>query len=81
MKELFLVFIHFLYKRRVFVILFVVFFGLSSYAINLAFGKNSFSILSRNQEMEKKLRDEILKLQLKNTRIQKELFEIKGLEP
>ncbi|RDU73287.1 hypothetical protein CQA57_05210 [Helicobacter anseris] len=81
MKGFFFNFMHSLYKKRVFIALFVIFFGLSSYAINLAFGKNSFSVLSRNQDMEKKLKDEIFKLQIKNTKIQKELFEIKGLEP
>ncbi|WP_104697882.1 MULTISPECIES: hypothetical protein [unclassified Helicobacter] len=81
MKDLFFNFLHLLHKKRVFIILFVFFFGLSTYAMILAFGKQSFSVLSHNKDVEKKLKDDILKLQLENSKIQKKLFEIKGLEP
>lgn len=70
-----------LYHRRVFIILFAFFFGLSYYAIFLAFGDQSFSVLARNQNIEKRLKYDIQKLQMQNTQIQKKLFEIKGLEP
>lgn len=74
-------FLHLLYQKRVFIVLIVVFLGLTLYASNLAFGDQSFSVLSHNKNLEKRLKDEIQRLQLENTQIQKELFEIKGLEP
>ncbi len=74
-------FLHFLYHKRVFIILIAVFLGLTFYAGNLAFGNQSFSTLSHHQNLEKKLKDAIYTLQLENTKIQKKLFEIKGLEP
>lgn len=81
MKDLFFNSLHFLYKKRVVIILSIFFFGLSAYAMALAFGKQSFSVLSHNKDIEKRLKDDILKLQLENSKIQKKLFEIKGLEP
>lgn len=44
-------------------------------------GKYSLRILIENQNLEKKLDNEILELRLENAKLRKELFEIKGLEP
>lgn len=81
MKNIFITYARELYHKRVFIILFGFFFGLSYYAFILAFGDQSFSVLARNQNIEKKLKYNIQKLQMQNTQIQKKLFEIKGLEP
>ncbi|WP_104721877.1 hypothetical protein [Helicobacter mesocricetorum] len=48
---------------------------------NLLFGSNSLSVLLELEEKEKKMRQEVNFLTHQNANLQKELFELKGLEP
>lgn len=74
-------FIRTIYHKRVIILLIGFFLALSIYAGWLAFGPQSFAVLSRNQALEKYLADSIQTLRLENATLQKKLFEIKGLEP
>ena len=83
-KSMYALFQHYMrivYHKRAIIILVLSIISLSLYAGYLAFGPQSFSVLSHNQEIEKKLKDNIQSLQLENAMLQKKLFEIKGLEP
>lgn len=51
------------------------------YIGNLLFGSNSLSILLELQEKKEKMRQEVNFLTNQNAKLQKELFELKGLEP
>lgn len=51
------------------------------YVGNLLFGNNSFSVLLKNNQMEAQMRQEVDRLMHENAALQKELFELKGLEP
>ena len=51
------------------------------YVGNLLFGDNSLSILLSNKQKESQMRQEMNRLMQENAMLQKELFELKGLEP
>lgn len=51
------------------------------YIGNLLFGNNSFSVLLQLQNKEEEMRKEVDTLREENAKLQKELFELKGLEP
>lgn len=51
------------------------------YIGNLLFGSNSLSILLELQEKKEKIHQEVNFLTNQNANLQKELFELKGLEP
>ncbi len=75
---------HFLrvaYHKRAIILLVMIFITFSIYAGFLAFGPQSFSVLSYDQAMKRQLEDNIQTLQEQNATLQKKLFEIKGLEP
>ena len=48
---------------------------------NLFFGTNSLSVLFELQNKEKQISKEVKNLMNENAKLQKELFELKGLEP
>ncbi|MDE5603170.1 MAG: hypothetical protein K2I71_04540 [Helicobacter sp.] len=48
---------------------------------NLLFGSNSLSVLLELEKKEKKMRQEVDFLTHQNANLQKEFFELKGLEP
>ena len=48
---------------------------------NLLFGSNSLSVLLTLDEKEDAIRFEVERVMNENARLQKELFELKGLEP
>lgn len=70
-----------LYHKRAILLLILVILTLSIYVGWLTFGPQSFSVLARNQALERYLSDSIQTLRLENATLQKKLFEIKGLEP
>ncbi|MDE5591716.1 MAG: hypothetical protein K2I63_01995 [Helicobacter sp.] len=51
------------------------------YIGNLLFGVNSLSVLLELKEKEKNMRQEVQFLTRQNANLQKEFFELKGLEP
>lgn len=51
------------------------------YVGNLLFGDNSLSVLLSNKQKESQMRQEMNRLMQENAMLQKELFELKGLEP
>ncbi|WP_121763527.1 FtsB family cell division protein [Helicobacter burdigaliensis] len=54
---------------------------LALYFGNLLFGENSLSVLYKLKNKEEAIRTEVNRLMNENARLQKELFELKGLEP
>ena len=50
------------------------------YVGNLLFGDNSLSVLLSNKQKESQMRQEMNRLMQENAMLQKELFELKGLE-
>ena len=55
--------------------------GLGLYVGNLLYGVNSLSVLDELTHKEVHLKSTIEKLKEENARLQKEYFELKGLEP
>ena len=55
--------------------------GLGFYVGNLIYGVNSLSVLRKLTNQEIHLKNNIEKLKEENARLQKEYFELKGLEP
>ena len=55
--------------------------GLGFYVGNLLYGVNSLSVLDKLTHKEFSLKSSIEKLKEENARLQKEYFELKGLEP
>lgn len=51
------------------------------YIGNLLFGNNSLSVLLKINHKEMQMRQEVERLVQENAILQKELFELKGLEP
>lgn len=54
---------------------------LGVYFGNLLFGNNSLSVLLDIKDKESQMREEVNHLMHENANLQKELFELKGLEP
>lgn len=61
------------------ILLTVALFGI--YIGNLLFGTNSLEVLLRLKSQERDLTHQVHKLREDNVRLQKEYFELKGLEP
>ncbi|MDU7693403.1 MAG: hypothetical protein E7K04_04090 [Helicobacter sp.] len=72
---------HKLYQHRIWIVLLIAFIGLSTYVGFLSFGNKSFLTLSKNQKIEKTLKEQIDKLHNENALLQKKFFELKSLEP
>lgn len=51
------------------------------YFANLIFGTNSLSVLFELRQKEQKMQEEVKNLTEQNANLQKEFFELKGLEP
>ncbi|WP_297811842.1 hypothetical protein [uncultured Helicobacter sp.] len=60
-------------------VLFICILGV--YFGNLLFGDNSLSVLLSLKNKESQMRQEVNRLMHENANLQKELFELKGLEP
>ena len=69
------------YKLLPFFRLFLAIFIAGIYFGNLFFGTNSLSVLFELQNKEKQISKEVKNLMNENAKLQKELFELKGLEP
>ena len=69
------------YKLLPFFSLFLAICIAGIYFGNLFFGTNSLSVLFELQNKEKQISKEVKNLMNENAKLQKELFELKGLEP
>ncbi|CAM2784953.1 septum formation initiator family protein [Helicobacter burdigaliensis] len=69
------------YKMLPFLTLILLVCILALYFGNLLFGENSLSVLYKLKNKEEAIRTEVNRLMNENARLQKELFELKGLEP
>lgn len=54
---------------------------MGAYVGFLLFGDNSLDVLLKNIAQRDELLEEVSDLQAKNAQLQKDLFELKGLEP
>lgn len=72
---------YFLYTKRIFIYsgVFAAIFGV--YIGVLLFGENSLQSLLNNRNLYHELLKEVNELQAQNARLQKDLFELRGLEP
>lgn len=69
------------YKLLPFLSLVLLICLLGVYFGNLLFGNNSLSVLLNLKNKESQMRQEVDRLMHENANLQKELFELKGLEP
>ncbi len=69
------------YKLLPFLSLVLLICLLGVYFGNLLFGNNSLSVLLDIKDKESQMREEVNRLMHENANLQKELFELKGLEP
>lgn len=69
------------YKLLPFLSLVLLICLLGVYFGNLLFGNNSLSVLLNLKDKESQMRQEVDRLMHENANLQKELFELKGLEP
>lgn len=69
------------YKLLPFLSLVLLICLLGVYFGNLLFGTNSLSVLLDIKDKESQIREEVKRLMHENANLQKELFELKGLEP
>lgn len=69
------------YKLLPFLSLVLLICLLGVYFGNLLFGNNSLSVLLNLEDKESQMRQEVNRLMHENANLQKELFELKGLEP
>ncbi|MDL0079658.1 hypothetical protein [Helicobacter zhangjianzhongii] len=70
-----------IYARRIYIYGFIAVVCMGAYVGFLLFGDNSLEVLLRNIAQRDELLEEVSDLQAKNARLQKDLFELKGLEP
>jgi len=72
-------------ERRGEILFYLLFFGtvipLGFYFAELLFGKNSLNDYVKVSEKERVIQREVLNLREENSRLQKEYFELKDLEP
>ena len=69
------------YTHRIYIYGFIVVVCVGAYVGFLLFGDNSLDVLLKNITQRDELIEEVSNLQAKNARLQKDLFELKGLEP
>lgn len=69
------------YKLLPFLSLVLLICLLGVYFGNLLFGNNSLTVLLDIKDKESQMREEVNRLMHENANLQKELFELKGLEP
>lgn len=70
-----------IYVNRVLIVIFLVLFSLGAYSGYLLFGTNSFEVLLSVRNKKAILQEEVRTLQSENAKLQKQFFELKGLEP
>lgn len=70
-----------LYVNRAIIISFFVLMAFGAYMAYLLFGTNSIEVLLQVKNQRDSLQDSVHTLQYKNSKLQKQLFELKGLEP
>ncbi|MDO7253683.1 hypothetical protein [Helicobacter cappadocius] len=74
-------FVRMVYVNRAIIISFFVLMGFGAYMAYLLFGTNSIEVLIQVKNKRNSLEDNVHTLQYKNSKLQKQLFELKGLEP
>lgn len=67
--------------NKSFLIVVAVVVGLLAYSVALLFGNASLHTLLSLKKQQEKLTQEVDSLQKQNAKIQKDIFELKGLEP
>lgn len=72
---------YFLYTHRKYAFFLLFLAGASAYLTFLVVGENSLEVLLHNREQKNTLQKEVDTLQAENARLQKVLFELRGLEP
>lgn len=70
-----------IYVNRVLIVIFLVLFLLGAYSGYLLFGTNSLEVLLSVRNKKTILQEEVRVLQSQNAKLQKQFFELKGLEP
>lgn len=70
-----------IYTHRIYIYGFIAVVCVGAYVGFLLFGDNSLDVLLKNIAQRDELLEEVSDLQAKNARLQKDLFELKGLEP
>ena len=69
------------YAHRIYVYGFIGFVGIGIYVGFLLVGENSLDVLLKNITQRDELIDEVNEMQPRNALLQKDLFELRGLEP
>ncbi|SQB99599.1 Uncharacterised protein [Helicobacter fennelliae] len=72
---------YWIYTKRIFIVGFIGVVGFGIYIGFLLFGENSLEVLLNNISLKNELLREVNDLQAQNAKLQKDLFELKGLEP
>ncbi|PAF53369.1 hypothetical protein BKH42_06535 [Helicobacter sp. 13S00482-2] len=80
-KNAYAKFARLVYVNRAIIISFLVLMGFGAYMAYLLFGTNSLEVLLQVRNKRDSLEDVVHTLQYKNSKLQKQLFELKGLEP
>ncbi|PAF42665.1 hypothetical protein [Helicobacter sp. 11S03491-1] len=70
-----------IYVNRVLIIIFLVLMATGAYMGYLLFGTNSIEVLISVKDKKAALQESVQRLQYNNAKLQKQLFELKGLEP
>ncbi|PAF45019.1 hypothetical protein [Helicobacter sp. 11S02596-1] len=70
-----------IYVNRAMIISFLALILMGAYTGYLLFGNNSLEVLISVKEKRTSLQENVQKLQYENAKLQKQLFELKGLEP
>lgn len=70
-----------IYINRVLIVMFLVLFSLGAYSGYLLFGTNSLEVLLSVRGKKAILQEDVRVLQSENAKLQKQFFELKGLEP
>ncbi len=70
-----------IYTHRKYFVVLLILVGFGVYGSFLAFGEYSLEVLLKDREQKNTLQKEVDLLQAQNAKLQKDLFELKGLEP
>ncbi|PAF50448.1 hypothetical protein [Helicobacter sp. 13S00477-4] len=73
--------IRLIYINRVVIIIFFILMIIGAYTGYLLFGTNSLEVLISVKDKRTSLQENVQTLQYENAKLQKQLFELKGLEP
>ncbi|PAF49805.1 hypothetical protein BKH41_00425 [Helicobacter sp. 12S02232-10] len=70
-----------IYVNRAIIISFLILMVIGAYTGYLLFGTNSIEVLISVKDKRTSLQESVQTLQYENAKLQKQLFELKGLEP